>query len=54
MSFRNRIHENDAELSTYIWSLKDQKKDFEVLYQNRVIFASWKSQQFQRARQVTQ
>ena len=55
MSFRNRTHKNDNELSKYIWSLKDQNKDFDIkwsifnklldiaLYQNHVIFASWKS-----------
>ena len=30
MSFRNRTHENDTELSKYIWSLKDENKDFDV------------------------
>ena len=30
MSFRNRTHENDTELSKYIWSLKDQNKDFDI------------------------
>ena len=30
MSFRNRTHENDTELSKYIWNLKDQNKDFDI------------------------
>ena len=30
MSFRNGTHENDTELSKYIWSLKDQNKDFDI------------------------
>ena len=30
MSFRNRTHENDTELSKCIWSLKDQNKDFDI------------------------
>ena len=29
MSFRNRTHENDSELSTFIWSLRDQNKEFD-------------------------
>ena len=30
MSFRNRAHENDLELSKFIWSLKDQNKEFDI------------------------
>ena len=30
MSFRNWTHENDTKLSKYIWSLKDQNKDFDI------------------------
>ena len=30
MSFRNRTHENDTGLSKYIWSLKDENKDFDI------------------------
>ena len=30
MSFRNRTHENDTELLKYIWSLKDENKDFDI------------------------
>ena len=30
MSFRNRTHENDIEISKYIWSLKDENKDFDI------------------------
>ena len=30
MSFRNRIHENNTELSKYIWGLKDENKDFDI------------------------
>ena len=30
MSFRNQTHENDTELSKYIWSLKDENKDFDI------------------------
>ena len=30
MSFRNRTHENDTELSKYIWSLKDENKDIDI------------------------
>ena len=29
-SFRNRTHENDTELLKYIWSLKNQNKDFHI------------------------
>ena len=30
MPYRNRTHENDTELLKYIWSLKDQNKDFDI------------------------
>ena len=30
MSFRNRTHENDPKLSKFIWSLKDQNKEFDI------------------------
>ena len=30
MSFRNQTHENNSELSKFIWSLKDQNKDFDI------------------------
>ena len=30
MPFRNRTHENDTELSKYIWSLKDKDEDFHI------------------------
>ena len=30
MSFRNRTHENDSELSKFIWSLKDQNMEFDI------------------------
>ena len=30
MSFRNRAHGNDTELLKYIWSLKDENKDFDI------------------------
>ena len=30
MSFRDWTHENNAKLSKYIWSLKDQNKDFDI------------------------
>ena len=30
MSFRNRTHENDTKLSKYIWSLKDESKNFNI------------------------
>ena len=30
MSFRNQTHENDTELSKYIWSLKDENKDIDI------------------------
>ena len=48
MSFRNWTQENDSELSKFIWSLKDQNKEFDIkwsifknlLDQNRTIFAS--------------
>ena len=29
-SFRNQTHENDTELLKYIWSLKDENKDFDI------------------------
>ena len=30
MSFRNWTHENDLELSKFIWSLKNQNKEFDI------------------------
>ena len=30
MSFRNRTHENHSKLSKFIWSLKDQNKEFGI------------------------
>ena len=30
ISFRNRAHENDSKLSKFIWSLKDQNKEFNI------------------------
>ena len=30
MSFRNRTHENDPKLWKFIWSLKDQNKEFDI------------------------
>ena len=30
MSFRNWTQENDSELSKFIWSLKDQNKEFDI------------------------
>ena len=30
MSFGNRTHENDSKLSKFIWSLKDQNKEFDI------------------------
>ena len=30
MSFRNRTHESDSKLSKFIWSLKDQNKEFDI------------------------
>ena len=30
MSFRNRTHENDSKLPKFIWSLKDQNKEFGI------------------------
>ena len=30
MSFRNQTHQNDLELSKFIWSLKDQNKEFDI------------------------
>ena len=30
MSFRNRTHEIDFKLSKFIWSLKDQNKEFDI------------------------
>ena len=30
MSFRNRAHENDLELSKFIWSLKNQNEEFDI------------------------
>ena len=67
MSFKNQTHKNDTELLKYIWSLKDENKDFDIkwyilknldisLYQNHVIFVYWQFQrkrQFQSKRQVT-
>ena len=48
MSFRNRTHESDSKLSKFIWSLKDQDKEFDIngpflkyfLDQNRANLAS--------------
>ena len=31
MSFRNWTHENDSELSKFIWSLKDQNKKLDIM-----------------------
>ena len=30
MSFRNRTHKTDLELSKFIWSLKNQNKEFDI------------------------
>ena len=30
MSFRNQTHENDSELSKFIWNLKDQNEEFDI------------------------
>ena len=30
MSLRNRTHENDSDLSKFIWSLRDQNKEFDI------------------------
>ena len=30
MSFRNQTHECDSKLSKFIWSLKDQNKEFDI------------------------
>ena len=30
MSFRNRTHKNDPKLWKFIWSLKDQNKEFDI------------------------
>ena len=30
MSFKNQTHKNDTELLKYIWSLKDENKDFDI------------------------
>ena len=30
MSFRNQTHESDFKLSKFIWSLKDQNKEFDI------------------------
>ena len=30
MSFRNRTHESDSNLSKFIWSLKDQNKELDI------------------------
>ena len=30
MSFRNQTHESDSKLSKFIWSLKDQDKEFDI------------------------
>ena len=30
ISFTNWTHENDLELSKFIWSLKDQNKEFDI------------------------
>ena len=48
LSFRNWAHGNDSKLSKFIWSLKDQNKEFDIkwsilknfLDQNRAVFAS--------------
>ena len=32
MSFRNQTHESDSKLSKFIWSLKDQNKEFDIQY----------------------
>ena len=30
MSFRNQTHKNDSKLLKFIWSLKDQNKEFDI------------------------
>ena len=30
MSFRNQTHESDSKLSKFVWSLKDQNKEFDI------------------------
>ena len=32
MSFRNQTHESDSKLSKFIWSLKDQNKEFDFTW----------------------
>ena len=64
MSFRNRTHKNDSKLLKFIWSLKDQNKEFDIkwsifknlLDQNRESLPLDKAsnKQFQREREVTQ
>ena len=43
MSFRNRTHENDSELSRFIWSLTDQNKDFGITWSISKKFSESKS-----------
>ena len=39
MSFRNRTHESDSKLSKFIWSLKDQDKEFDIKWSIFKIFS---------------
>ena len=58
ISFRNRTHENDSKLSKFIWSLKDQNKEFEENFWIKIAhplpFVKASNKQFQREGEVTQ
>ena len=58
ISFRNRTHENDSKLSKFIWSLKDQNKEFEKKFRIKIAhplpLEKASNKQFQREGEVTQ
>ena len=43
MSFRNRTRGNDSKLLTFIWSFKDQNKEFDIKWSILKIFSGLKS-----------
>ena len=65
MSFRNWTHENDLELSKFIWSLKNQNKEFDIQWSilkksckskscNLCLLKKLVTSKFQRQGEVTQ
>ena len=61
MSFRNRTYENNFKLSKFIWSLKDQIKEFDIqwsIFWIKIVqplpLQKANNKQFQREGQVAQ